>query len=151
MSDILKFACSAPNCGRKFSTQEALNTHFDLRHPELKKEKENKTSIEKIIKQISKPKLNPQDKHHFLQPITKRKSMTKIANTNNKEIKEEKNKKEIVEEDIDIQNIPSFQEEKEKQLLNNLFGQINNSCNFSKGIFFLFLNIFIFFLLKFNS
>ena len=130
MSDILKFACSAPNCGRKFSTQEALTTHFNLRHPELKKNKDNKTSMEKIINKISKPKLNPQEKHHFLQPITKRKSMSKIANTNNKEIKEEKNKKEIVEEDIDIQNIPSFQEEKEKRLLNNLFGQINNLENY---------------------
>ena len=130
MSDILKFACSAPNCGRKFSTQEALNTHFNLRHPELKKNTDNKTSMEKIINKISKPKLNPQDKHHFLQPITKRKSMSKVINTNNKEIKEEKNKKEILEEDIDIQNIPSFQEEKEKQLLNNLFGQINNLENY---------------------
>ena len=130
MSDILKFACSAPNCGRKFSTQEALNTHFNLRHPELKKNIDNKTSMEKIIYKISKPKLNPQEKHHFLQPITKRKSMSKIINTNNKEIKDEKNKKENLEEDIDIQNIPSFQEEKEKRLLNNLFGQINNLENY---------------------
>ena len=130
MSDILKFACSAPNCGRKFSTQEALNTHFNLRHPELKKNIDNKTSMEKIINKISKQKLNPQEKHHFLQPITKRKSMSKIINTNNKEIKDEKNKKENLEEDIDIQNIPSFQEEKEKRLLNNLFGQINNLENY---------------------
>ena len=130
MSDILKFACSAPNCGRKFSTQEALNTHFNLRHPELKKNIGDKTSMEKIINKISKPKLNPQEKHHFLQPITKRKSMSKIINTNNKEIKDEKNKKENLEEDIDIQNIPSFQEEKEKRLLNNLFGQINNLENY---------------------
>ena len=130
MSDILKFSCLAPNCGRKFSTQEALNTHFNLRHPELKKNTDNKTSMEKILNKISKPKLNPQDKHHFLQPITKRKSMSKIINTNNKEIKEEKNKKENLEEDIDIQNIPSFQEEKEKRLLNNLFGQINNLENY---------------------
>ena len=121
MSDILKFSCLAPNCGRKFSTQEALNTHFDLRHPELKQEKENKPSIEKIIKQISKPKLNPQEKHHFLQPITKRKSKAKIVTNNNtnKEIKEEKNKKEIIEEDIDTKNIPIYIEEKEKRLLNN--------------------------------
>ena len=130
MSDILKFACSAPNCGRKFSNKEALNTHFNLRHPELKKNIDNKTSMEKIINKISKPKLNPQEKHHFLQPITKRKSMSKIINTNNKEIKDEKNKKENLEEDIDIQNIPSFQDEKEKRLLNNLFGQINNLENY---------------------
>ena len=128
MSDILKFACPALNCGRKFNTQEALNTHFNLRHPEPKKEKENKPSIEKIIKQISKPKLNPQEKHHFLQPITKRKSQSKIVN--NKEIKENKNRKEIIEEDIDLQDIPFSREEKEKKLLNNLFGQINNLENY---------------------
>ena len=132
MSDILKFSCLAPNCGRKFSTQEALNTHFDLRHPELKQEKENKPSIEKIIKQISKPKLNPQEKHHFLQPITKRKSKAKIVtnNNSNKEIKEEKNKKEIIEEDIDTKNIPIYIEEKEKRLLNNLIQQINDIENY---------------------
>ena len=132
MSDILKFSCLAPNCGRKFSTQEALNTHFDLRHPELKQEKENKPSIEKIIKQISKPKLNPQEKHHFLQPITKRKSKAKIVTNNNtnKEIKEEKNKKEIIEEDIDTKNIPIYIEEKEKRLLNNLIQQINDIENY---------------------
>ena len=132
MSDILKFSCLAPNCGRKFSTQEALNTHFDLRHPELKQEKQNKPSIEKIIKQISKPKLNPQEKHHFLQPITKRKSKAKIVtnNNNNKEIKEEKNKKEIIEEDIDTKNIPIYIEEKEKRLLNNLIQQINDIENY---------------------
>ena len=56
--------------------------------------------------------------------------MSKIINTNNKEIKDEKNKKENLEEDIYIQNIPSFQEEKEKRLLNNLFGQINNLENY---------------------
>ena len=134
MSDILKFACSAPNCGRKFKTQEQLNTHFDLRHPELKKENDNKPSMEKIIKQISKPKLNPQEKHHFLQPIAKRKSKSKIVTNKEiketKEIKDNKNKKEIIDEEIDMQNIPFSREAKEKKLLNNLFGQINNLENY---------------------
>ena len=134
MSDILKFACSAPNCGRKFKTQEQLNTHFDLRHPELKKENDNKPSMEKIIKQISKPKLNPQEKHHFLQPIAKRKSKSKIVTNKEiketKEIKDNKNKKEIIDEEIDMQNIPFSREQKEKMLLNNLFGQINNLENY---------------------
>ena len=134
MSDILKFACSAPNCGRKFKTQEQLNTHFDLRHPELKKENDNKPSMEKIIKQISKPKLNPQEKHHFLQPIAKRKSKSKLVTNKEiketKEIKDNKNKKEIIDEEIDMQNIPFSREEKEKKLLNNLFGQINNLENY---------------------
>ena len=134
MSDILKFACSAPNCGRKFKTQEQLNTHFDLRHPELKKENDNKPSMEKIIKQISKPKLNPQEKHHFLQPIAKRKSKSKIVTNKEiketKEIKDNKNKKEIIDEEIDMQNIPFSREQKEKKLLNNLFGQINNLENY---------------------
>ena len=134
MSDILKFACSAPNCGRKFKTQEQLNTHFDLRHPELKKENDNKLSMEKIIKQISKPKLNPQEKHHFLQPIAKRKSKSKLVTNKEiketKEIKDNKNKKEIIDEEIDMQNIPFSREAKEKKLLNNLFGQINNLENY---------------------
>ena len=134
MSEILKFACSAKNCGRKFKTQEQLNTHFDLRHPELKKENDNKPSMEKIIKQISKPKLNPQEKHHFLQPIAKRKSKSKIVTNKEiketKEIKENKNKKEIIDEEIDMQNIPFSREQKEKMLLNNLFGQINNLENY---------------------
>ena len=134
MSDILKFACSAPNCGRKFKTQEQLNTHFYLRHPELKKENDNKPSMEKIIKQISKPKLNPQEKHHFLQPIAKRKSKSKIVTNKEiketKEIKDNKNKKEIIDEEIDMQNIPFSREAKEKKLLNNLFGQINNLENY---------------------
>ena len=82
MTDILKFACKAPKCGRRFTTQEALNSHFKLRHPEInlninvndmksieeKKEKE-KQSMEKIIKQISRTKINPHEKHHLLQPI----------------------------------------------------------------------------------
>ena len=134
MSDILKFACSAPNCGRKFKTQEQLNTHFDLRHPGLKKESDNKPSMEKIIKQISKPKLNPQEKHHFLQPIAKRKSKSKLVTNKEiketKEIKDNKNKKEIIDEEIDMQNIPFSREAKEKKLLNNLFGQINNLENY---------------------
>ena len=134
MSDILKFACSAPNCGRKFKTQNELNTHFNLRHPELTKEKEKKSSIEKIIKQISKPKLNPQEKHHFLQPITKRQSKSRIVtnkvNKEVKEIKENKNKKEVMNEDIDLEDIPFSREQKEKKLLNNLFGQINNLENY---------------------
>ena len=80
MSNILKFPCKAPNCGRRFETQEGLNTHFKLRHPELKKnsdikqkeeyqkEKVNENpSMEKIIKQISRTKLN--EKHHILEPI----------------------------------------------------------------------------------
>ena len=134
MSDILKFSCSAPNCGRKFKTQEQLNTHFDLRHPGLKKESDNKPSMEKIIKQISKPKLNPQEKHHFLQPIAKRKSKSKLVTNKEiketKEIKDNKNKKEIIDEEIDMQNIPFSREQKEKMLLNNLFGQINNLENY---------------------
>ena len=134
MSDILKFSCSAPNCGRKFKTQEQLNTHFDLRHPGLKKESDNKPSMEKIIKQISKPKLNPQEKHHFLQPIAKRKSKSKLVTNKEiketKEIKDNKNKKEIIDEEIDMQNIPFSREAKEKKLLNNLFGQINNLENY---------------------
>ena len=93
MSDLLKFACKAPKCGRRFTTQEALNTHFNLRHPELykinnandiklieeKKEKE-KQSIENIIKQISRTKINPHEKHHLLQPIEHKGLSSSILN-----------------------------------------------------------------------
>ena len=84
MSNILKFACKAPKCGRRFTTQEALDSHFKLRHLEIntnnnnnandmksieeKKEKE-KQSMENIIKQISRTKINQHEKHHLLQPI----------------------------------------------------------------------------------
>ena len=33
MSELLKFACPAPKCGRKFFTAEKLETHIKLRHP----------------------------------------------------------------------------------------------------------------------
>ena len=35
MSELLKFGCPAPNCGRKFFTKEKLETHIKLRHPLL--------------------------------------------------------------------------------------------------------------------
>ena len=206
MSDILKFACKAPKCGRRFTTQEGLNTHFKLRHPELvnnnevkpkienDKEKEKikeKPSMDNIIKQISKTKLNHYEKHHILQPIDhkglsssllnniKRKSQTikvnkdlQIYNSNNSElnisntkdknfikennkVNENKNKEikkvdnnkinknkinEIKKnEEIEEVEIPNIIEEKQKKLLNNLFGQINSlekylekDCEFHK-------------------
>ena len=53
MSDILKFACKAPNCGRRFTTQEGLNTHFKLRHPDLAKAEASKPKIENTKDQVS--------------------------------------------------------------------------------------------------
>ena len=132
MTEILKFACIASNCGRRFNTEEELNRHYDLRH---KKEKEE-ASMENIIKQISKPKLNVQEKHHYLQPISKKSSKTNMNNNINKEKEKEKekkdnkNNKEILEEEINIQNIPFSREAKEKKLLDNLIGQINNLENY---------------------
>ena len=35
MSELLKFACPAPKCGRKFFTAEKLETHIKIRHPLL--------------------------------------------------------------------------------------------------------------------
>ena len=216
MSNILKFACTAPNCGRRFTTQEGLNTHFNLRHPQLSKnnintnndinpkeknenekikEKDNeKPSMEKIIKQLSKTKLNPSEKHHhLLQPIdhkglsssllnnVKRRSQAihsnkelGIYNSNNHEViinknvikeknnkskenkekklikkeenaikenkkKEKETKKDIDNQEIEEVEIPNIIEEKQKKLLNNLFGQINSlekylekDCEFHK-------------------
>ena len=185
MSDILKFACKAPNCGRRFTTQEGLNTHFKLRHPDLAKtetskpkientkdknsEKEKikeKPSMENIIKQISQTKLNHHEKHNILQPIDhkglsssllnnmKRKSEAmkinkdlRVYNTNNNDKKNDSNKivnkkvennkinemkknNEKEKEEIEEVEIPNIIEEKQKKLLNNLFGQINSLENY---------------------
>ena len=170
MSDILKFACKAPNCGRRFTSQEVLNTHIKCRHPELinnneikpkieneiEKQKEN---VENIIKKISNTKLIPHEKHHhILQPIehkisssiltNKRKSQVinenkKIHNSNNNNsellinnLKEKENnnkEKNIIKnnnEEIEEIKIPNILEEKQKKLLNNLFGQINSLENY---------------------
>ena len=35
MSELLKFGCPAPNCGRRFFTKEKLENHIKLRHPLL--------------------------------------------------------------------------------------------------------------------
>ena len=188
MSDILKFACKAPNCGRRFTTQQGLNTHFKLRHPELanaepvkpkienNKDKNNekekikeKPSMENIMKQISKTKLNHHEKHNILQPIDHKglsssllnnmkrkidtmkvnKDLRVYNNMNNNDKKNESNndknkvvnkkvennkinemKKNNEKEEIEEVEIPNIIEEKQKKLLNNLFGQINSLENY---------------------
>ena len=169
MSDILKFACKAPNCGRRFTTQEVLNTHLKCRHPELINNKEikpkieneiekKKEKVENIIKKISNTKLNPHEKHHnILQPIehkisssiltNKRKSQVingnkKFHNSNNNSelpinnvkenniINKEKNIIKNNKENFEEIKIPNILEEKQKKLLNNLFGQINSLENY---------------------
>ena len=92
MSDILKFACKAPNCGRRFTSQEVLNTHLKCRHPELINNKEikpkieneiekKKEKVENIIKKISNTKLIPHEKHHnILQPIEHKISSSILTN-----------------------------------------------------------------------
>ena len=169
MSDILKFACKAPNCGRRFTNQEVLNTHLKCRHPELINNKEikpkieneiekKKEKVENIIKKISNTKLNPHEKHHnILQPIehkisssmltNKRKSQVisgnkKMHNSNNNSelpinnvkenniINKEKNIIKNNKENFEEIKIPNILEEKQKKLLNNLFGQINSLENY---------------------
>ena len=174
MSDILKFSCKAPNCGRRFTSKEVLNTHLKCRHPELINNKEKKIeneiekkkeNVENIIKKISNTKLNPHEKHHnILQPIehkisssmltNKRKSQVingnkKVHNPNNNSelpinnvkenniINKGKNKENNWNEGIKNNNeeleeikIPNILEEKQKKLLNNLFGQINSLENY---------------------
>ena len=169
MSDILKFACKAPNCGRRFTSQEVLNTHLKCRHPELINNKEikpkieseiekKKENVENIIKKISNTILIPHEKHHnILQPIehkisssiltNKRKSQVikgnkKMNNSNNNSelpinnakqnniINKEKNIINKNNEEIEEIKIPNILEEKQKKLLNNLFGQINSLENY---------------------
>ena len=169
MSDILKFSCKAPNCGRRFTSQEVLNTHIKCRHPELINNKDikpkieneiekKKENVENIIKKISNTKLNPHEKHHnILQPIehkisssmltNKRKSQVingnkKIHNSNNNSelpinnikenniINKEKNIIKNNNEELEEIKIPNILEEKQKKLLNNLFGQINSLENY---------------------
>jgi len=169
MCDILKFSCKAPNCGRRFTSQEVLNTHIKCRHPELINNKDikpkieneiekKKENVENIIKKISNTKLNPHEKHHnILQPIehkisssmltNKRKSQVingnkKIHNSNNNSelpinnikenniINKEKNIIKNNNEELEEIKIPNILEEKQKKLLNNLFGQINSLENY---------------------
>lgn len=169
MSDILKFACKAPNCGRRFTTQEILNTHLKCRHPELMNNNEikpkieneiekKKEKVENIIKKISKTKLNPHEKHHYLlQPIEHKISSSNLTNkrksqiikgnkkmhssNNNSElpinnqkennkINKEKNNIKNNNEELEEIKIPNILEEKQKKLLNNLFGQINSLENY---------------------
>ena len=126
MSNILKFACKAPNCGRRFTNQNALDSHFQHRHPQLYKNNNNeikdnekdenekikendkeKPSMEKIIKQISSTKLNPHEKHHhLLQPIDHKGLSSSLLNKVKRKsqtlniYKELKEKKDNIELDI---------------------------------------------------
>jgi flagellar motor protein MotB len=150
MAEILKFACEAPNCGRRFSTQAGLDNHISYRHPlllknkdiksiidkEVEKKKENSTT-EEIIKQISKTKINPHEKHKMLQPIDPKGLSSSLTNNNKKKSKisannenKLKEKKETDNQDIEEVEIPNIIEEKQKKLLNNLFGQINSLENY---------------------
>ena len=87
MSDLLKFVCTAPGCGKKLSTQNRLEVHIKLKHPELfsllcpdsKDLNLSKNPIENILN-IQKTKSN------ILQPIKKRANMPVIENSLNKSI-----------------------------------------------------------------
>ena len=87
MSDLLKFVCTAPGCGKKLSTQNRLEVHIKLKHPELfsllcpdsKDLNFSKNPIENLLN-IQKTKSN------ILQPIKKRANMPVIENSLNKPI-----------------------------------------------------------------
>jgi len=87
MSDLLKFVCTAPGCGKKLSTQNRLEVHIKLKHPKLfsllcpdsKDLNLSKNPIENILN-IQKTKSN------ILQPIKKRANMPVIENSLNKSI-----------------------------------------------------------------
>ena len=82
MSELLKFACRAPGCGKKLSTQKRLEIHIKSKHPKLFSLLSSpdstdlnfsKNSIEDIIN-------SQKTKSNMLQPI-KKKSI--ISNENN--------------------------------------------------------------------
>ena len=87
MSDLLKFVCRAPGCGKKLSTQNRLEVHIKLKHPELfsllcpdsKDLNFSKNPIENLLN-IQKTKSNT------LQPIKKRTNTPITENSLNKPI-----------------------------------------------------------------
>ena len=87
MSDLLKFVCRAPGCGKKLSTQIRLEAHIKIKHPELfsilcpdsKDLNFNKNSIENILN-------IPKTKSNILQPIKKKTNIPVTENNLNKPI-----------------------------------------------------------------
>ena len=163
----LKYVCIANECGRKFSTQDRLNAHIKIRHPELlnnqssnnssivnsnnnEKNKNNeisKNQLGNIMKPVLKQKNTLPEKPNKLQPINK-KILTHInekneqinpkmllSKNNNKKNTEKNNKHQVINsiksnEEIQEIKIPNIIEEKQNQLLSNLFSQINSLENY---------------------
>ena len=83
MTDLLKYICRAPGCGKKLSTQKRLEIHISSKHPQLFSLLSspnstdlnfNKTPIENLLNS-SKTKSN------ILQPIKKKPALSNLDNT----------------------------------------------------------------------
>ena len=115
MSDLLKFVCRAPGCGKKLSTQNRLEVHIKLKHPELfsllcpdsKDINFSKNPLENILN-IQKIKSN------ILQPIKKRTNMPVIENSLNKPL---------------IKNAKSITLLENKKINNSNSNSLTNSTN----------------------
>lgn len=115
MSDLLKFVCTAPGCGKKLSTQNRLEVHIKLKHPKLfsllcpdsKDLNLSKNPIENILN-IQKTKSN------ILQPIKKRANMPVIENSLNKSI---------------IKNIKTIDSLESNKINNSNSNSLTNSIN----------------------
>ena len=106
------------NSKSDYSTK--LDSSFKKLHlPTIKKNSLPPIPVSSITKRIKKS----QSQSNLIEHNKK----INIYNQNNEK---EKNKKEIIEEDIDTKNIPIYIEEKEKRLLNNLIQQINDIENY---------------------
>ena len=115
MSDLLKFVCTAPGCGKKLSTQNRLEVHIKLKHPKLfsllcpdyKDLNLSKNPIENILN-IQKTKSN------ILQPIKKRANIPVIENSLNKSI---------------IKNIKTIDSLESNKINNSNSNSLTNSIN----------------------
>ena len=84
MSEILNFACSVNNCGRKFASKEKLDNHIKLRH-------NNSTSLNSKIKENKKIE-EKKEKDYKKSENTINNEKTKINEEKKEKLKKEKNK-----------------------------------------------------------
>ena len=135
MSELLKFACPAPKCGRKFFTAEKLETHIKLRHPLLSfapssKNESNQTNDNKESKANNNTNINENliTKNNFAKQIQK----DNIIQENNPEPKQQ------LKENNEVKNNIAFNHElKKKEKIINENTKINiqkNELNKEKNI-----------------
>ena len=102
MSELLKFGCPAPNCGRRFFTKEKLENHIKLRHPLLSfsstPSNEAQTKIDKkeenkkmIINNETKATNQSIPSQNIINTKEQKKHVDEVKEIKNNEIKKEIN------------------------------------------------------------